>query len=125
MAEYARRGIASAVICKHVSGDLLKFYGVRGTGFFFYFYPEEYNHSKFGYEAMNGKLQYYPVETERLKALADETAGLLRVDIYGGDVIVTADGTMFLIDMNDWPSFAPCREEAAGHIAQCIHHRIC
>ena len=27
------------------------------------------------------------------------------------------DGTYAVIDFNDWPSFARCREEAAGAIA--------
>ena len=29
-----------------------------------------------------------------------------------------------IIDFNDWPSFAPCRTEAAPYIAQCIEKRI-
>jgi len=121
LAEYARRGITSVTLSKHIPGDLVKFYGVRGTDFFFHFYPEEYKHSKFGYEAQNGKTQHYMLDKERLKTIAFETADLLNVDIFGGDVIVTAKGEIYLIDMNDWPSFAPCREEAALPIAQRIH----
>ena len=124
LAEYARRGIAAVTVCKHISGDLLKFYGVRGTGFFFHFYPKEHNHSKFGYEEHNGQLQYYALDVERLKAIAFETADVLNIDIFGGDVIVTANGEIYLIDMNDWPSFAPCREEAALPIAQRIHQLV-
>jgi hypothetical protein len=124
LAEYAGRGITSVTVSKHIPGDLVKFYGVRGTGFFFYFYPEEYSHSKFGYEAINGKLQYHALDEERLKTLAFETADILTVDIFGGDVIVTADGEIYLIDMNDWPSFAPCREAAALPIAQRIHQLV-
>ncbi|MDR0296133.1 MAG: hypothetical protein LBH91_08180 [Prevotellaceae bacterium] len=121
LAEYARRGITAVTVSKHIPGDLVKFYGVRGTDFFFHFYPEEYSHSKFGHEAVNGKPNHYSLDTERLKATAFEVADILNVDIFGGDVIVTAKGEIFLIDMNDWPSFAPCREEAALPIAQRIH----
>ena len=121
LAEYARRGIPSVTVCKHIPGDLVKFYGVRGTGFFFYFYPEEYNHSKFGHEVVNGKLHHYELDIERLKSVAFEIADILNLDIFGGDVIVTAKGEIYLIDMNDWPSFAPCREEAALPVAQRIH----
>jgi len=124
LAEYARRGITSVTISKHIPGDLVKFYGVRNTGFFFSFYPEEYNHSKFGYEAINGKLHHYALDEERLKNIAFEAADMLNVDVFGGDVIVTAKGEIYLIDLNDWPSFAPCREEAALPIAQCIHQLV-
>jgi hypothetical protein len=31
-----------------------------------------------------------------------------------------ADGSLWIIDFNDWPSFAPCREEAARAIARRV-----
>ena len=40
--------------------------------------------------------------------------------VYGGDCIVDSDGKMQIIDFNDWPSFAPCRNEAAPYIAKAI-----
>ena len=46
--------------------------------------------------------------------MADETP-----TIYGGDAII-ADDTAYLIDLNDWPSFSACREDAAKAIAQLI-----
>ena len=52
--EYAIRGIPSAVINEHLVGDLVKFYGVAGTDFFYWFYPSNMRHSKFGLEASNG-----------------------------------------------------------------------
>ena len=106
---------------KHIVGDLVKFYGVRGTNFFFHFYPEENQHSKFGNEFINGKTQHYPVSADHLKNIAELAANVLNIDIYGGDAIITPDQSIYLIDMNDWPSFAPCRELAAPVIAQ----RIC
>lgn len=48
----------------------------------------------------------------------------LDVKIYGGDCIVSPDGTIRIIDFNDWPSFAPCRQEAAPYIAKCILNTI-
>jgi hypothetical protein len=33
---------------------------------------------------------------------------------------VDPDGTIRIIDFNDWPSFAPCRNEAAPHIAKAV-----
>ncbi len=121
LTEYARRGIDSAVLSRHIAGDLVKFYGIRGTSFFFHFYPEEYRHSKFGNEAINGKTEYYPVHSDELQAIANKAADVLNIEIYGGDAIITPDAAIYLIDMNDWPSFAPCREQAAPVIAQRIH----
>ena len=44
--EFFLRGIKRAVINRHLDGDLIKFYGVAGTDFFYWFYPFENNHSK-------------------------------------------------------------------------------
>jgi hypothetical protein len=40
--------------------------------------------------------------------------------IYGGDCIVGPDGKITIIDFNDWPSYAPCSNEAAPHIAKSV-----
>ena len=37
--EYFYRGIRRAVINRHLVGDLIKFYGMRGLTFFYWFYP--------------------------------------------------------------------------------------
>ena len=37
--EYAIRGIKTAVVNEHLVGDLVRFYGVTGTDFFYWFYP--------------------------------------------------------------------------------------
>jgi hypothetical protein len=122
--EYALRGILTAVLNEHLEGDLVKFYGVRGAGFFYWFYPENTQHSKFGWEAINGKATGIPFDPEELKASCNQAANALNVHIYGGDCVVDKKGAIRIIDFNDWPSFAPCREEAAPCIAECIHNRI-
>lgn len=53
--DFRRRNIDEAVINEHIVGDLIKFYGVYDTGFFYSFYPTEQSHSKFGLELINGK----------------------------------------------------------------------
>ncbi len=123
--EYALRGIDMVVLCKHISGDLVKFYGVRGTGFFYWFYPSEAMHSKFGTESINGDIKHLPFDALRLKEDSLAAAETLGIDIYGGDAIIQPDGSICLIDVNDWPSFAPCRNEAAVHIAACIGKHCC
>ncbi|MDE6335119.1 MAG: hypothetical protein K2J63_05680 [Muribaculaceae bacterium] len=118
--EYFYRGIKRAVINRHLVGDLIKFYGVSGQPFFFWFYPFDEGHSKYGYEAVNGKSRGLHFELDELKQMCQKASDILDVKIYGGDCIVDPDGTMRIIDFNDWPSFAPCRMEAAPYIAKCV-----
>lgn len=118
--EYFLRGIKRAVINVHLEGDLIKFYGVRGTPFFYWFYPFDAGHSKYGYEAVNGKSQGIKFDEQELTSICNRAADELNVEVYGGDCIVSSDGKMRIIDFNDWPSFAPCRAEAAPHIAKRV-----
>lgn len=118
--EYFLRGIKRAVINRHLVGDLIKFYGVQGTPFFFWFYPFDAGHSKYGHEAINGKSQGIEFDKQRMRDICQNASEVLDVKVYGGDCIVSPDGDIRIIDFNDWPSFAPCRQEAAPHIAKCI-----
>ena len=118
--EYFLRGIKRAVINRHLEGDLIKFYGVQGTDFFYWFYPLEAGHSKYGNEAINGPARGLKFDEAYLRQITAEASEVLDVKIYGGDCIVADDGTIRIIDFNDWPSFAPCRNEAAPFIAKCI-----
>lgn len=118
--EYFLRGIKRAVINRHLEGDLIKFYGIVSTDFFFWFYPFEAGHSKYGHEAINGAAKGLPFDRDYLREICARAADELDVKIYGGDCIVSPDGEIRIIDFNDWPSFAPCREEAGPQIAKAI-----
>ena len=118
--EFQDKGITQYVVSAHVKGDLVKFYGVRNTGFFRLFYPTDDGISKFGDERYNGMAQHYRFDKEGLQRKADLLAEAVGVDIYGGDCIVKADGTYCIIDFNDWPSFSRCREEAADAIVTLV-----
>ncbi len=122
--EYALRGIKRVVINEHLEGDLIKFYGVNGTSFFHWFYPYEHQHSKFGLESINGHARGISFSIQELQDICNQAARALQVHVYGGDAVVSPDGTIRLIDFNDWPSFAPCREEAARAIATLITDTI-
>ncbi len=122
--EYFLRGIKRAVINVHLEGDLIKFYGIQGTPFFYWFYPFEAGHSKYGAEAINGPARGLKFDEEYLKKICREASEVLDVKIYGGDCIIADDGQIRIIDFNDWPSFAPCRDEAAPYIAKCIMSAI-
>ncbi|NIJ53151.1 hypothetical protein [Dyadobacter arcticus] len=123
--EYALRDIPDAVISQHLIGDLVKFYGVRGTDFFYWFYPYDSNHHKFaGYQQINGDPVHNPFDELELWRVATKAARVVGIDIYGGDAIVSKDGSFRIIDLNDWPSFAPCRDKAAPHIANRIYQKF-
>lgn len=122
--EYFFRGINRAVINRHLNGDLIKFYAVSGQPFFHWFYPFDEGHSKYGHEAINGKSRGLPFNENRLKEMCQKASEIMDVMIYGGDCIVDPDGTVRIIDFNDWPSFAPCRADGALAIAKAVLRAI-
>lgn len=122
--EFGLRDIPNAVINEHLVGDLVKFYGVADTDFFYWFYPYDLSHSKFGLEAINGEAQEFPFDVVELKKACDKAGEVLGVKVYGGDCVVAVDGSFKIIDFNDWPSFAPCRDKAAPKIAECIQKQV-
>ena len=109
MADFAKRGIDLAALQAHRAGDEIKFYGV-GDGFFHWFY--------------SGQARKYSFNFADLAHLANRAATTAGLDIFGGDVIVSPSGELTLIDLNDWPSFAPCRERASYAIADFITRRV-
>ena len=113
---FMQRGITDIVTQAHVKGDVVKFYGVEGTGFFRYYYSGYDTETKFGDEERNGKPQYYSFSSSNLQADAEKLACLLQTPIYGGDAIVREDGSYVIIDFNDFPSFSKCRKDAARAI---------
>jgi hypothetical protein len=101
-----QRGIGHAIVQEHIAGQEWKFYAVRGHGVLHAFAPHE-SHCP-------------PIDYTRLNTLARQASEVLGLDIYGGDCLMTSDGMLYLIDINDWPSFRGCRPVAATRIAQHI-----
>ncbi len=99
------RGVARVALQAHVPGPILKFYAVA-DGSFFHWYPAD------GGQAV--------VNEERLRALVFAAARALALEVFGGDVAVPQPDAPVLIDINDWPSFAPVRAQAAEAIAAYI-----
>lgn len=104
------RWVDQAVLQEHVHGDLIKFYGVLPQRWFRHFYhkPEE--------------TRGLPFSPEKIRETAELAAFKLGLQVYGGDIVVT-ENAHYLIDINSWPSFAICREEAAEQIADCLVSR--
>ena len=121
---FMQRGITDVVTQAHVKGDVVKFYGVEGTGFFRYYYSGDDTETKFGDEERNGKPRYYSFSSSNLQADTEKLACLLQTPVYGGDAIIQEDGCYVIIDFNDFPSFSRCREEAAKAIVRRMKQKV-
>ena len=108
----------------HVVGDLVKCYAVRGTAFFRYYYPGDDGEWKFDSEAHNGIPHHYPFDAGALLIMLDKAACIVGLEVYGADCIIQPDGQLVLVDLNDWPSFSRCRDEAAVAIAERIKQKL-
>ncbi len=122
--EFFLRGIKRAVINRNLEGEHIKFYGVAGTNFFYWFYPSDPARPKFAATAQTDAPAHTAFDVDAFKKLCAKAAEALDVIIYGGDCIVGADGSLSIIDFDDWPSFAPCRSEAAPVIARMVMNKI-
>jgi hypothetical protein len=110
LADFAGRGITLAAVQEHVPGPVVKFYGVA-DGSLFHAYESETK------QPVTGGL----ADLAALRALAFRAAAALRLDIFGGDVVMASPRRPVLIDLNDWPSFAPIRAQAGRAIAGHVH----
>jgi hypothetical protein len=115
---FAERGIPFVVAQQHVSGDLIKFYGVRnrvappGANWFQWFYHRD--------KGMLG----HAFDPARLSAAAFDAAAALELEIFGGDAVIKSNGEPMIIDLNAWPSYALYRDLAAQAIADCLTERF-
>lgn len=117
--------VPDIIVMEHVEGDLLKVYAVADgdTCTLFTRYPQETGHSKFGVaETHNPAPQHYTYSSEVLRTLLVQVAHTLSLSVFGVDVIVTPAGRLVVIDVNDWPSFSSCRDEAAQAILLSVDH---
>jgi len=109
LSEFFIRGIRSATVARHVSGLHIKFYGVDTTGFFHYYFTADNPDIPRRFDA------------EAFRHTCERAARSLGVIVYGGDAIADPlTGDFVIISFNDWPGFAPCRQQAAKAIAKYV-----
>ncbi|HOV85113.1 MAG TPA: hypothetical protein PLM79_02050 [Syntrophobacteraceae bacterium] len=101
---FRRHKVGELLVQGHVEGPVVKFYGV-GRGDYFV-----------AFLASTGE-DVTPRVAETLGPVAQRAAGAVGLDVYGGDAVLTGNGSIALIDLNDWPSFSRCRRSAARNIA--------
>jgi len=105
---FARRGVSRVALQAHVGGPIVKFYAVA-DGRFFSWYAAD--HSR------------VDISEQSLKELVFAAARAVGLQIFGGDVAFPEPDAPVLIDLNDWPSFAPVRTAAAAAIAAYIDEK--
>lgn len=111
LARFAGRGIRRVALQAHVPGPVVKFYGVIGRGFF-HWYPADPARSPDA-----------SADAGRLRVVAERAARAVGLAVYGGDAVFAAPDHPVLVDLNDWPSFAPVRGHAAAAIARYAERR--
>lgn len=109
LADFRRRGISCAAVEPHIEGEVVKFYGVVDSPFFAFYCERNPYLIPYGFRAAQPEIE----------ALIRQVG----LEIYGGDAVMTRDGRIVVVDVNDWPSFARFRDQAASVIAQHIHRR--
>lgn len=112
------------ILMQHVHGDLIKVYAVVDSKnkieFLRWFYPQEDGYTKFGHEEHNDTLKYLPFEQSRLATIAKKIKTTVGLQFFGFDAIIDKDGEIWVIDINDWPSYSKYQDEAAESIARTI-----
>lgn len=106
--DFADRGIERVAIQEHVPGEVVKFYGVAGGSFFRAFRED------------GSALTTADRDHAALRDLALRAARAVGLSVFGGDAMLAPDTAPVLVDLNDWPSFAPIRDDAARAIATLV-----
>jgi glutathione synthase/RimK-type ligase-like ATP-grasp enzyme len=107
------KGVDTLILQEHIEGQIYKFYGVIDR----YFSLRYMGHTTKDRYILETKENTLQVDPQVLEGVAFDCAAMMDLSFFGGDFIITDDGNFFLVDMNDWPSFRTCRDEAALHMA--------
>ena len=104
MARMRARGIGRVALQRHVEGPVCKFYGTA-SGFLATFSPD------------SAALALHAEQVAALRRVVTSAARAVGLEVYGGDCVLGPAAGVALIDLNDWPSYRPCRAAAAEAIA--------
>jgi len=108
IAGFARRGVARVALQAHVAGPIVKFYAVADGRFFSWY---------------SADCSSFSISEQSLRTLVFAAARAVGLEVFGGDVAFPKPDAPVLIDLNDWPSFAPVRIAAAAAIASYIDEK--
>lgn len=122
----ASENVPDIVVTHHEDGELIKCYVVLSgedsqPRLLRWFRPQASGYTKFGVaESHNRTLEQLTIDEAGLSALATKIGAALGLQIFGFDAIVRPDNGLVVIDVNDWPSFSICQQEAAEAIVSVI-----
>jgi glutathione synthase/RimK-type ligase-like ATP-grasp enzyme len=109
LAMFAERGVGRVLFQEHIEGEAIRFCGVGRERFWFWRSVATRRHLPYA---------------DALAALGRDASARLGLEIYGGDAVVTPEGEIFLIGLNDWPSFTGCHADASDAIAELACERL-
>lgn len=116
--EFFFRKISKAVISKDIPGEKVRCYGIATSGWFHCFMP--FRSADNLQDEKGESFEKY----DEIKNICMQAAEVLKIDIFGCDVVIGPDGRCYLVNFDDWPSFAPIRKEAAKAIAKSVLTRV-
>ena len=110
------RQIDHCLICENIEGRLVKVYRIAESEFLEYFFPSANKFSDL--ENISG--EFPDINRKFLKRLSDKVARVLKLCVFGMDLIQTKEGKFYVIDVNDFPSFSDFALQAAEVICDKI-----
>jgi hypothetical protein len=87
LANFRRRGITCAAVEPHIEGEVVKFYGVVNSPFFSFYCEQNPDCIPAGFRAARPAIETIIRE--------------VGLEIYGGDAVMTRDGRVVVVDVND------------------------
>ena len=112
--EFFFRHISKAVVSRVIEGEKIRCYGIASSDVFHAFLPLRTPEGDDASSSLPEGLY------DQVKGICMKAADVLKVDIFGCDMVLDAQGVCWLVNFDDWPSFAPIRREAAKAIAKAV-----
>ncbi len=116
--EFFFRHISKAVVSRDVEGEKIRCYGIASSATFHAFLPFRTAGGAEGANELPAPL------LEEAREICMKAADVLKVDVFGADLILDREGVCHLVSFDDWPSFAPIRKQAARAIAKAVLARV-
>jgi len=113
-------GYTDIVVTRHEPGFVVKVYCVDGK-MIHWMLPQQSGYTKFGDEIHNdAPSRKEEVDVRQLEQLSERIGEAIQLQFFGFDAIVSAPGKVYVIDVNDAPSFSSCRQLAAEKIVKLL-----
>jgi hypothetical protein len=108
MQHFLEKKITQVIVQQHLVGRVLKCYAVPSADFFY----------------CAGIVDLSERLVTEIKNLVARLGMIFELAIYGVDIMLTNGEELFVIDVNDWPSFRVCPDLAARAIAQLVRSTL-